>query len=363
MKGKLARMEPVDLREEWTSESGDFTPWLADADNLSLLGETIGLDLECEAKEKNVGPFRADILCRDTTTGDWVLIENQLERTDHSHLGQLLTYAAGLKAVTIVWIAQHFTEEHRAVMDWLNEITDERFNFFALEIELWRIVGSPAAPKFNVVCKPNDWSRTITDAAKATDGELTETRQLYLEYWGALKTHLEESGSSVQMAKPLPQMWMNFAVGRSSFCVSASVSRTKQLGWVQLVITGAGHVQYYRLLHRDKEQIGAEIGHGLEWRELPDKKESNIRQGFKDFDVEARQDWPRQHELIRQALWEQDGTETMLLYLHRLYDVSRRLATVAALTDDENLEFTVRTMGKKAQTLRRQIEERLAVRN
>lgn len=98
----LGRLEKVELRNAWQSESGDFTPWLAREENLKLLGEAINLDLELEAQEKNVGPFRADILCRDTASDEhWVLVENQLERTDHGHLGQLLTYAAGLKAATI----------------------------------------------------------------------------------------------------------------------------------------------------------------------------------------------------------------------------------------------------------------------
>src|SRR5882724_4545695 len=151
----LGRLQKIDLREAWLSEASDFTPWLAEPENLKLLGEAIGIELECEAQEKDVGPFRADILCKDTTTDSWVLIENQLERTDHCHLGQLLTYAAGLTTVTIVWLAQRFTEEHRAALDWLNERTDEKINFFGLEVELWKIGDSPIAPKFNVVCKPN----------------------------------------------------------------------------------------------------------------------------------------------------------------------------------------------------------------
>jgi hypothetical protein len=132
-----------------------------------------------EAQERSVGLFRADILCKETTTDNWVLIENQLERTDHVHLGQLLTYAAGLQAVTIVWIAQYFTEEHRAALDWLNEITDERFNFFGLEIELWRIENSPVAPKFNVVCKPNDWTKKISQSARRMESEeISPVKQL-----------------------------------------------------------------------------------------------------------------------------------------------------------------------------------------
>src|ERR1044071_9814117 len=135
----LGRLEKVYLRVVWINESDDFTPWLAAEANIEILGDAIGMELEVEAQEQSVGPFRADILCKDTANGNWVLIENQLERTDHTHLAQLLTYAAGLKAVTIVWIANLFTEEHRAALDWLNEITDSRFNFFGLEIELWKI--------------------------------------------------------------------------------------------------------------------------------------------------------------------------------------------------------------------------------
>lgn len=104
----LGRLTSIDLREVWTSEAGDFTPWLALPENLAVLGETLDLELELEAQEKAVGPFRADILCRDTASSAWVLIENQLERTDHSHLGQLLTYASGLEAAMIVWIAGRF---------------------------------------------------------------------------------------------------------------------------------------------------------------------------------------------------------------------------------------------------------------
>ena len=180
-------------------EASDFTPWLVEEENISLLGETIGVELEVEAQEKNVGPFRADILCKDTVTDKWVLIENQLERTDHSHLGQLLTYAAGLEAVTVVWIAEGFTDEHRAALDWLNEITDEKFSFFGLEIELWRIGDSPMAPKFNVVSHPNDWTKTVSRISR---NELTSVQQLYLEYWTTLRDLLEERNGVIMPVKP-----------------------------------------------------------------------------------------------------------------------------------------------------------------
>lgn len=162
MCNELSRLEPVELRKIWPNETDDFTPWLAEEENLSLLADTLNMELELEAQEVNVGGFRADILCRDTEDNSRVLIENQLEETNHTHLGQILTYAAGLNAVTVVWIAQKFREEHRAALDWQNENTEEHLRFFGVEIELWKIGGSLPAPKFNIVSKPNptdeeDW--------------------------------------------------------------------------------------------------------------------------------------------------------------------------------------------------------------
>ena len=136
---KLGRLEKLDLRTHWKREATDFTPWLAQEENIQLLSETIGIELEVQSQEERVGPFSADILCKDTINDQYVLIENQLERTDHGHLGQLMTYAAGLDAVTIIWIAQKFTEEPRAALVWLNRITDDTFTFFGIEIELYKI--------------------------------------------------------------------------------------------------------------------------------------------------------------------------------------------------------------------------------
>ena len=108
-----------------------------------------------------------------------------------------MTYAAGLNAVTIVWIAERFTEEHRAALDWLNERTDEKINLFGLEIELWRIGDSPIAPKFNIISQPNDWSRTVQQAA-ATGGQLSKHKQLQLKFWTAFKEYMEAKGSFVR---------------------------------------------------------------------------------------------------------------------------------------------------------------------
>ena len=239
IKQTLGRLERVELRDVWLSESSDFTPWLARDENLEILADTLGLELELEAQEQAVGPFRADILCKDIGSNAWVLVENQLERTDHTHLGQLLTYASGLDAVTIVWIAARFTEQHRSTLDWLNKITDESFRFFGLEVELWRIGDSPVAPKFNVVSKPNNWSKSVNQAARAIDeAELSDTRKTQLAYWESLHQALNRQNGPISgNRKPQPQSWMSYSVGRSGFGLNAAIARPKRLVRAELYIS------------------------------------------------------------------------------------------------------------------------------
>ena len=303
----LGRLQKVDLREAWSSESSDFTPWLAQEENLNLLGDAIGIELELESQEKNVGPFRADILCKDTATDNWVLIENQLARTDHSHLGQLLTYAAGLNAVTIVWIAERFAEEHRATLDWLNERTDEKINLFGLEVELWRIGDSPIAPKFNIISQPNDWSRTVQQAA-AGSGEVSVHKQLQLKFWTAFRQYMESQKSFVRCQKPLPQHWSNFAIGRSGVHLTAIVSlwnsETGSKGpeiRAELYLDGPSAKQDFAALERQKETIEKALGFGLTWHNPENKAMCRLytRQNA-DFLNEAL--WPQQFEWLRQRL-------------------------------------------------------------
>lgn len=270
----LGRLKKVDLRDAWSSEAKDFTPWLAQEENLSLLGEVIGVELELESQEKNVGPFRADILCKDTVTGNWVLIENQLERTDHQHLGQLLTYAAGLKAVTIVWIARQFTEEHRAALDWLNEHTDGSINLFGLEVELWRIGGSAIAPKFNIVSRPNDWSRTVKTEVKG----LSPHSQLQRRFWTEFRAYMESKKSPVQCQKPQAQSFMDHAIGRSGMHLSSAVSiwntETKVKGpeiRAELWVKGSAAKALFAVLEKKKESIEKKLDFPLTWHNLEKK--------------------------------------------------------------------------------------------
>lgn len=296
----LGTLTRVELRDIWTTEGNDFTPWLAKPDNLSILGDTLGLDLDLEAQEKAVGRFRADILCKDSGSDVWVLIENQLERTDHTHLGQLLTYASGLEAVMIVWIAALFAEEHRATLDWLNRITDERFQFFGLEVELWRIGESPAAPKFNVVSKPNNWSRSVARAARFIDDTgLTETRLMQRAYWHALNAALDEANGPVAgNRKPQAQSWMAYPVGRTGFNLGAAMTIAKHQIRAELYISGDTAKASFYLLREKAAEIEQELGHALEWEELPTARDSRVAVYLKDFSFGDKEDWPRQHQWL-----------------------------------------------------------------
>ncbi|WP_236776262.1 MULTISPECIES: DUF4268 domain-containing protein [Agrobacterium] len=300
----LGKLEKIELRDIWISESSHFTPWLAREENLLTLSETLGLELELEAQERAVGPFRADILCKDIGTNTWVLIENQLERTDHSHLGQLLTYASGLEAVTIVWIAARFTEEHRSTLDWLNRITDETFRFFGVEVELWRIGESPAAPRFNIVSKPNNWNKLVTQAARAIDeSELSGTKAIQLAYWGAFGTALMAKGGPLaRERKPQPQSWMGYSIGRSGIQVTAATARNKRQIRAEIYISHTNAKAYFHLLHAQKAQIETELGYSLLWEDLPDGRDTRISIALTDTDPEDRSDWPRQHEWLTARL-------------------------------------------------------------
>jgi hypothetical protein len=172
----LGKLRQVSLREAWPTEDGNFTPWLAKPENISLLGDALRWELEVEAVEHWVGSFRADILARAVDEAEHrVVIENQFGRTDHGHLGQILTYLAGIDgAKTVVWIAENIQADHRAAIDWLNANTDETFSFFALEIELWRIGDSAPAPHFKVIASPNYWAKSNHVASKDAASDVVD---------------------------------------------------------------------------------------------------------------------------------------------------------------------------------------------
>ncbi len=321
MATELGRLERVELRSAWTNEAYDFTPWLALPYNLKLLGDAVGIELEVDAVEKSVGPFSADILCKNTATNGYVLIENQLEKTDHRHLGQLMTYAAGLKAETIVWIAQSFTEEHRAALDWINEIADNRFNCFGLEVELWRIGDSAMAPKFNIVAKPNDWSSDVHEGVIRVEGELTQTKQLQLEFWSGFREYADNSARLIKPTKACAQHWMNMSIGRSGFNLTAiaSLRNAESAAYdsgeirAQVEVFTKDAKSDYEILLAQKEDVEAELGYPLVWVNEPNKVSCKITIR-KPVELNDRADWPNQFAWLVRHLDD----------LHRVFSVRVR---------------------------------------
>ena len=288
----LGRLERVDLRTAWKNEASHFTPWLAEEDNIALLGETIGLELEVQGQEQSVGPFKADILCKNTEDNSLVLNETQLEKTDHTHLGQLLTYAAGLKAVTLVWIAERFTEEHRAALDWINEITDEGFHFFGLEIELWKIGESPMAPKFNVVVQPNDWAKTVQEGSKGASTS-TPGGQMQLGYWTAFGEFLKAASAPFKPPKPYPSNWMPWGLGRGGVQLQAFVTAERVA--VGVDIKSADHPTWFQKLYAQRSFIEKELGFEMEWEEKPGNKFSSLRVRL-PLNMHEQANWPKAHQ-------------------------------------------------------------------
>ena len=267
---QLGRLEKVDLRTYWQREDTEFTPWLANPENIALLAEALGFPrLEVEDTEVRVGPFRADVLCRVVGSERFVLIENQLERTDHDHLGKLLTYAAGLEAAGIVWIAAGFAEEHRAALDWLNQVTHEDVNFFGVQVELWRIGDSPMAPRFHVVAMPNDWSKRVATVTKG--GGSSVRYQDFLTFWQGFATYVERHVPQLPPPKPAARNWID--VGPALRGVRVTVSYSARSNKVQLyvLIRNKDEPELYKFFEERAELISRKTGQELSWHPQPDR--------------------------------------------------------------------------------------------
>ena len=297
----FGRLEEVDLRAGWLDEARDFTPWLAQIENLEILGDALGMELESVSTEQGVGPYKADILARDPATNTYVLIENQLEKTDHSHLGQIITYSAGLEAKTVVWIARKFTDEHRAALDWLNQISEESLNFFGIEVELWRIGDSSPAPRFNVVSKPNEWTKSIH--ASRQPSELTDSQGIQLEYWSGFNEYLESVCSKLKPRKPYPQNWIAYGIGKSGFTLAAKIHQREKWIDVEIWVGGQHKNEYFQQIKENFEQVAAEkLNPHIEWIYRPERIDHLIRLVRPMTDPADTSEWHEQFEWIENNL-------------------------------------------------------------
>lgn len=272
---QLGVMKKIDdLRSVWSHEALEFTPWLAKPENIKMLSETIGLDIEVEETESSVDTFSADIVGIDTNTGRKVIIENQLEDSNHTHLGQIITYAAGKNASTIIWIVKHARDAHRAAIEWLNNHSDEDVNFFLIEIELWQINDSLIAPKFNVVEEPNNWTKEIK---KTTIESNSATRQARLDFWTKFNEIAftdTEYKKEFRPRKPSTDHWYSMAIGLSGSHLQILYLVPSNAIIVEIYISN--DKELFDKLYSHKDAIEQIVGCELDWRKLPEKKASRI---------------------------------------------------------------------------------------
>lgn len=301
---QLSRLERVALRDAWRHEAGDFTPWLATPENLDDLAKALGLsELVLVQTEHWVGDFKLDILCTD---GDeQVIIENQLEETDHKHLGQIIAYAAGVGAKKIIWVAESFRPEHISALQFLNENTTENLSFFGVRIELWRIADSPLAPNFEVVVQPNDWAKVNREQARAASNS-SPTKQLQQKFWLALIDYLKKHAPQIQPQAPRPRHWLNNSIGRSGFGLNITANtRDERLG-IELYIKSEDAKRHYANLLPQKEGIERLLGFELDWQDLPDAIACRIASWYPDASIEEEERWAEYFEWISNRLVKMD---------------------------------------------------------
>lgn len=283
--------EITDLRSIWPHEALNFTPWVAE--NVDLLADAVGLDITVDETESSVGDFNVDIYASETGTDRKIIIENQLEDTDHDHLGKLITYASGKGADVVIWVVKHAREEHKAAVEWLNNHTDDKIGFFLCEIKLFQIGDSQIAPAFTVVERPNDWTKEIRKTASANS-----TQQQRREYWQAFNDYAFSDANFSRIfnkRKPTTDHWMDFSIGSSACHIAVSQIQKRKAVDVELYIND--DKELFKSLFAHKDEIEKNMEMELEWKELPERKASRILIE-KTVDLDDRATWPEQFDYI-----------------------------------------------------------------
>ena len=272
---QLGTIMQVGITQVWPTEDAYFTPWLGE--NLDRLGEELGMDLELIETEAQVGTFKLDVRARDGNTNGEVVIENQFGHTDHTHLGQLLTYAGGFDAQAVIWIAESFRDEHRQALDFLNLRTGKDTHFFGVEIQLWRIGTSDPAPHFKVVAIPNDWRKQAVGIVRGTE-KVSERGKRYQSFFQALVDELRNEHRFTNSRRAGTRSWASFTTGFSGFGYRASFAQGGRARVGVYIDNGEKLWNEGRFdeLAESSEAIESEIGGEFEWQRLDDRRACRI---------------------------------------------------------------------------------------
>jgi len=288
---EFAALEPQEVREYWKHEAYEFTPWLADeieSEGTSNLEDALGIDLEVLEREKNVGKYNVDIYAQVVDDGGTIIIENQLEDSDHDHLGKAIAYAAGVDADIIVWIAPEFNDEHGDAVQWLNNNSREGIDFFAIKLEVWRIADSPPSVRLNPVEKPSEW----IEKAQRSRGEISDRDKRREEFWTEFRDRIQNKKTPLRPRKPYPSHYYSNPIGVGGYHISFYVNEDEEELGLELIIEDDEAV--YHELKDQAAAIEAELGETVYWGDLRETRTGKMRSDLavsRDADIRDRSQW------------------------------------------------------------------------
>ncbi len=269
---ELGELKEVDVRKIWKHEQYDFSEWLTEPENIERLSDILGLTLVDVSKEVYVGSYRCDLVAQDETTGVKVVIESQLEASNHDHLGKIITYASGVDAGVVVWIVKKAREEHRSAIEWLNNNTTNNVGFFLLEVHVYKIGNSLPAVKFEVVEMPNDFIKSAK--ASGQSGEMSKTQSERLAFWTEFNDCLANRGKPFNIRKATTDHWYDVSVGTSKAHISITLVNKENGVGLELYIND--NKELFDELYAKREKIEDELGMKFDWQRLDNKKANRI---------------------------------------------------------------------------------------
>lgn len=299
MDKQLGFLEEVDVRKLWKHEQYDFSNWLAQEQNIDLLSDILGLTLRDIDKEVYVGSYRCDLVAKDETTGTKVIIENQLESSNHDHLGKIITYASGLNANVIVWIVTHAREEHRSAIEWLNNNTSNDLSFFLIELHAYKIGNSLPAPKFEIIEKPNGFIKY----SKGSNGtnEITKAESERLAFWTMFNDVIADNGKPFNVSKATTDHWYNVAIGSGEACISINLVNKESSVVIDVYIYK--NKSLFDKLYENKDEIEKQLGFTMDWQRLNNKKASRIKHTIPGLNFKDHSNYPAlMNEIIKKTI-------------------------------------------------------------
>ena len=292
---EIGKLKEVELRNLWKHEQYDFSEWLSQNKNIELLNDILGLTLTDMSKEVYVGSYRCDLVAVDESSGIKVIIENQLESSNHEHLGKIITYASGLDAQVVVWIVKNAKEEHRSAIEWLNNNTNSDINFFLIELHAYKIGDSLPAPYFEIIEKPNDFIKN--NKVNGNKNELNKSQSERLIFWNRFNEILIDKGKPFNVRKATTDHWYDVAIGSSSSHISIELINKEK--HVRIGLYMVDDKEYFDKLFANKDTIETQLGIKLEWQRECSGNVSRVKYKLPGLDYDNHSNYD---ELINKSI-------------------------------------------------------------